>query len=110
MEGELSKKALDKAEIILEKYGKVLESRGKKGREDLMLTLVLELKENEGKLSAEVEVDMYSRGSSFKAEEKIAQLVNEAKKAVEELASELAAEERDSGISIGKEANRDNDA
>lgn len=110
MEGELSEKALDKAEKILEKYEKVLESRSKKGREDLMLTLVLELKENEGKLSAEVEVDMYSRGSSFKAKEKVAQLIDEARKAVEELASELDAEERDSRLPIGKEANRDNDA
>jgi Fe2+ transport system protein B len=104
---KLSEEKRNVAERILEEYGKLIEKK-RKSREDLMLTFALEINEKKGDLKAEIEVDMYGKMSYFKGDEKVARFVEEAKKAVEELTSELASKERNRGNRLEKEISSDN--
>jgi molybdopterin converting factor small subunit len=89
----LDEKISEKVEKALDDYGKILEKR-KKRSEDLLLTLSLEVNDEKGDITAEIEVEMFGRTEEFCGEDKVARIVSQAKKAVEELTGELSTEGR----------------
>ncbi|MEM0061024.1 MAG: hypothetical protein QW397_02430 [Fervidicoccaceae archaeon] len=105
----MKEKTSEIVEKALDEYGRALERKKRRGG-DLSLIFSLDIDELRGEIKAEIEVDVRERQPSLLAEERIAGLMDEAKKLLEVLSDKLSTGERTEGFGDEKQKPGDIDS